>query len=199
MQHARVQPIVRKARVVRRNSLRAFVLMVGENKVAAASVNIEGVAKVFARHSAAFKMPTRPAQTPGRLPRWLARFRFLPQREVGVVAFPLMRRVKPQLTMPRFKLVDVLVRQGAIFFKRTHRKVHVTCAYVGMATMYQRLNKFNHFRNFLRCFRTNVGVKHVKRVHVFNKCLRVELRNLACRFVFLCCARNDFVVNVGDI
>ena len=51
----------------------------------------------------------------------------------------------------------------------------------------------------MRCFRTNVGVKHVKRVHVFNKCLRIELRNLACWLVFLRCSRNDFVVNVGDI
>ena len=49
-------------------ALRHLVFMVRENQVAAAAMDVEGLAKEFPRHRGALDMPARPASAPRTVP-----------------------------------------------------------------------------------------------------------------------------------
>lgn len=77
-----VQPVFDELRVVRAFGLRYLVLVVWEDEVAAAAVDVDGLAEVFRRHGAALDVPAGAALAPRALPERLAWFRGLPEREV---------------------------------------------------------------------------------------------------------------------
>jgi hypothetical protein len=66
-----------------------FVLVVGEDEVEAAAVQVDLLAEVPQRHRRALNVPARPAGAPGAIPGGLARLRALPEREVHRVLFAL--------------------------------------------------------------------------------------------------------------
>jgi class 3 adenylate cyclase len=68
--------------VTRALGLRALVLVMWEDEIVAAAVDVESLAEDLERHRGALDVPTRPAGTPRRRPFGLARFRGLPEREV---------------------------------------------------------------------------------------------------------------------
>ena len=77
-QHARVQPVAREvADAERALGLGDLVLVVREDQVGAAAVDVEGLAEVAVRHGRALDVPARAARAPGALPRRLARLRRL--------------------------------------------------------------------------------------------------------------------------
>ena len=70
--------------------LRRLVLVVGEDQVRAAAVDLEVEPEQLLGHRRALDVPARPAAAPGRLPgRVLARLLRLPQREVERVPLAL--------------------------------------------------------------------------------------------------------------
>ena len=74
----------------RRLALRDLVLVVREDDVHAAAVDVEGLAQVLHAHRRALDVPARPARAPGRVPRRLARLGALPEDEVAHVLLAVL-------------------------------------------------------------------------------------------------------------
>src|SRR6185437_791067 len=83
-----VNPVANELLPRRAFTLRDLILVMREDKIDAAGVNVERLTKIFHRHRRALDMPTRTAATTRRVPR---RFsftrRFFPKREVTRVLF----------------------------------------------------------------------------------------------------------------
>jgi hypothetical protein len=78
-----VQPVLReRAGPERALALGDLVLVMREDQVAPAEMEVERLAQVRAAHRRAFDMPARPPRAPGTVPGRLARLGRLPQREV---------------------------------------------------------------------------------------------------------------------
>src|SRR3954454_18718487 len=87
-QHPVVHPEPRKL-VPERARLGDLVLVVGEDQVEPAAVDLERGAEVLLRHRRAVDVPARPALSPRRLPRGvLALLAPLPEREVARIRLP---------------------------------------------------------------------------------------------------------------
>ena len=102
-QHAVVHPDAREA-LARGLRLRALVLVVREDQVEAAAVDVEVLAELRVRHRRALDVPAGPPAAPGRVPgRVLIRLVGLPEREVERRALALARldaRAGDQLVGP---------------------------------------------------------------------------------------------------
>ncbi len=110
LQHAAVQPVGRERHAGRRLGLRDLVLVVREDEVAAAAVDVEGQAELHLRHRRALDVPAGAALAPRARPVRLARLGGLPEREVERVALAVVV-VDARL---RLHLVDVAAGQLAV-------------------------------------------------------------------------------------
>src|SRR5690242_6602719 len=68
-----------------------LVLVMREDQIGAATVNVNLVAERLTRHRRALDMPAGPPFAPWTLPPWLARFGGLPEGEVARVVLALVR------------------------------------------------------------------------------------------------------------
>jgi hypothetical protein len=85
-EHARVHPHVRKRAAPRAHGLRGLVLVVREDQVLAATVDVDGRTQVAVDHGAALRVPAGTAVAPRARPAGLAGLGGLPQRKVKRVA-----------------------------------------------------------------------------------------------------------------
>ena len=115
-QHARVHPVLGERAAACRLALGALVLVVREDQVPAAAVDVERQPQVLARHGGAFDMPAGAAHPPRRLPGGLAGFGRLPQREVERIALAVLEPlpVGAQLAVAALHLVDVAAGERAV-------------------------------------------------------------------------------------
>ena len=79
-----------RANVARALGLGALVLVVREDEVVAAAVQVEALAEEVERHRRALDVPTRPARRPTASPTRARRLRGLPEREVHGLRFGLV-------------------------------------------------------------------------------------------------------------
>ena len=83
LEHAVVHPDLRELAAARHARLGRLVLVVGEDEVVAAAVDLKSDPEPLLGHRRALDVPARPAAAPGREPdRVLAVLVRLPQREV---------------------------------------------------------------------------------------------------------------------
>src|SRR5690606_14577947 len=96
-----VDPVARVGlRPVAALRLGNLVLVMRKDEVLPAAVQVERRPEAMDGHRGALDVPTGASGAPWALPRGLARFRRLPQREVGRVAFAVVDldpRARPQL------------------------------------------------------------------------------------------------------
>ena len=97
--------------------LRDLVLVVREDEVRAAAVDLERLAEVLGRHRRALDVPARTAGAPGARPRRLARLGALPEREV---VRALLRGVD---LLARLHVVEAAVREFAVRGEAAHAEV----------------------------------------------------------------------------
>ena len=91
-EHAGVQPVARERRDASiALALRDLVLVVREDQVRPATVNIHLRAEDGCRHRRALDMPARSPASPGTLPPRLARLGSLPEGEVARIMLALVR------------------------------------------------------------------------------------------------------------
>lgn len=84
VQKAVVHPVPRHDGMTERAAaLRDLVLVMREDEIETAGVDVEGLAQELAAHGRALDVPARPAATPRARPARLLRRRGLPQHEVG--------------------------------------------------------------------------------------------------------------------
>src|SRR5437899_2400661 len=85
-----MQPIAGELLARRRAGLGNLVLVVREDEVLAAPVDVERVAEVLHRHGGTFDVPARASGAPWTRPRWFTGLGRLPQRKVHRVALALI-------------------------------------------------------------------------------------------------------------
>ena len=99
-----------------------LVLVVGEDQVEAAAVDVEVAAQVLHAHGRAFDVPAGPPRPPGALPRRLAGLRAFPEREIA--GMPLeRRRLDPGAGL---QVLGVAVAELAILGRLAHVEVDVS-------------------------------------------------------------------------
>jgi hypothetical protein len=85
LEHAVVHPVAGEGLAGVRLGLRDLVLVMREDQVVAAAVDVDLFAQELHAHGRAFDVPARPALAPGALPARLARLRSLPEGEVALL------------------------------------------------------------------------------------------------------------------
>src|ERR1051325_8637811 len=114
-----VNPVTNKLLPRRAFTLRDLILMMREDEIDAAGVNVKRLAKVLHRHRRALDMPARTAATDRRIPRRFGFARwFFPEREVTRVFFLVLVGVN-SITRARDVAREVDLRELAVLGKRS--------------------------------------------------------------------------------
>ena len=158
-----MDPVPRK-RMAGGLGLRAFVLVVREHEVVAGTVQIEALAEQIERHRRALDVPARPAGTPRRVPRGLARLRGLPEHEVDGRALPLVDIDARAGGVEQ--LFDRSMRQCAVRRERGHVEVHAAAIDdVRMVRVDELGDELEHARDVLRGVGDVVRFADVEAIH----------------------------------
>ena len=175
--------------------LRPLVLMVREEQVGAAGMDVEAGSQIAPGHRAALDMPTRPPAAPGAVPARQIRAGGLPQHEIPGVALE-RGHVDPRAGQ---QLVRAAAGQAAVFGVAGDGEQHVPFRRVGVAGVDQPLDQRDHLGDVLGGARL-----HIRRDDVELGEVRVEIgqRAFGDRADGLSAgggARVDLVVHVRDV
>ena len=158
-----------------------LVLVVGEDVVLAAGVDVDVLAQGGQGHGRALDVPARVAVPPRRGPLdQPARPGRLPQGEVGVVA---LARVRLLLPVPGPQLVQGVARQAPVAGERLDREVHVAVDLVGVAALQQLGHQLQHLGDVVGGARVGGGRLEVEGGRVGQVRLGVEGGDLGRRLV----------------
>ncbi len=83
LEHAVVHPVAGEGFFGQALALGNFVLVMGEDEIVAAAVNVDGFAQVVQAHARAFDVPARSSRSPWAFPERLARLGRFPEREIA--------------------------------------------------------------------------------------------------------------------
>ena len=121
LDHPVVHPDLRQLGAMRGPGLGRLVLVMGEDQVRPAAVDVEAHAQQLLGHRGALDVPARPAAAPGGLPgRVLPLLGRLPQREVERITLAL-RSLQPLPLVVRARVSAPAVRGGAVRPDRRQR------------------------------------------------------------------------------
>ncbi len=187
-----VQPVPREA-VARGVRLRPFVLVVREDQVHPAAVDVELRAEVGRGHRRALQVPAGPPVAPRRRPGRLPRLAALPQGEVAGVA------LGAGLRLALLHLVRALVGQHTVVAERAHREVDVAALGVGVSAVEQPLDQLDHLGDVPGRARGRGGGQAAQRVEGLLERPLVRGRPLPPGPARVGGLGDDLVVDVGDI
>ena len=176
--------------------LRRLVLVVREDQVVAAAVDLERRAELRLGHRGALDVPARPPVAPRRRPaRVLHRLGRLPEREVERVL------LEPGAleALALVHLVDVAVRELPVLGQRAHAEVDVALRHVGVAAVEQVLDVGDDLLDGLRGPRLAVGPADAQPIGVGEVARRHLLRQVGRRAAERPGGVVDLVVDVGDV
>ena len=193
-EQAVVQPVPGEA-VTGRLGLRDLVLVVREDQVHPAAVDVERRAQVLGGHGRALQVPAGPPGSPGRLPVRLAGLGRLPQREVARV--PLQARVVGVLG--RAHLVQPLAGQRPVRGEGVHVEVHVAARRVGVLALDQPAHQHDHLRDVPGGARLDVRRAAAHRVVGPGERPLVALGDDPGRDALAGRGAQDLVLDVGDV
>ena len=195
-QHARVHPGPGELIVPSAPGLGGLVLVVREDEVLAAAVDVDRGAQVVVDHRAAFGVPARAAVAPGRGPGGLAGFGGFPEGEVERVALVgvLLH------TGAHAQLVHVAAREHAVAVVGAHGEIDIARVdHIGMALVDQDLDHLLHGVDLAGGARADVRVEHAQAVHLLDEGLRELVGHLGGGAALLVGAVDDLVVHIGQV
>ena len=177
--------------------LRDFILVVRENQVKTAGMDVDGLAEVLVRHSRALNVPARTAlAAPRRIPCRFARLGSLPDREVHRVLLDLADRD----ARAGLKLLHRLMAQLAVLREGLGAEVNVAVLRnIGVAVLDQTLDNVDDGVHGLGRARVNGSLLDAEALRVdivfldIALCDGVEVNALFVRLV------DDLVVDVGKV
>ena len=109
-----VHPVAGELAAVGTLALGDLVLVVGEDEVLTAAVEVDGLAQMGAAHGAALDVPARTAHAVGALPCGFAGLCGLPDGEVGGVFLQVVLHLAAQLAVAALEVVQLEVAQLAV-------------------------------------------------------------------------------------
>jgi hypothetical protein len=195
LQQAAVHPDVRHRRRDERLGLCDLVLVVGEDQVVPAAVNVKRFAEQCVAHRGALDVPTRPAFAPRRRPRGFAGLGEFPHREVQRIALLLAGR-DPRADQ---QLARVSAGKRAVTRERGDREIHAVPDDVGVIPLDQRFDHRENFRDILGRARLAIGVENVQAVHRPLETREIFVDDDVPRHAAFSPFRNAAVVDVGYV
>src|SRR5690606_31815524 len=123
-------PVASERRFVGAFALCDFALVVREDVIDAAAVNVEGRSQIFERHRRAFDVPAGEAFTPRAIPAQdVFGIGFFPQRKV----FRITLFATHGFARPRFLLLNTAVGEFAVIWVFAHVEIYAAVGDVGIA------------------------------------------------------------------
>ena len=144
-----MHPVFCKGLAIGSLGLGNLILMMRENKILAACMDINLFSQIFLTHDRALNVPSGTALTPGRLPVRFAVFFGLPEYEIQRVLFLILTGHQKR-TITALQIIQILVGQLAILLKASGAEIYstVSCS-VGMPFFNQSLDHIKHSADFL--------------------------------------------------
>ena len=143
-------------------ALGKLVLVVGEDQIDAAAVDVDALAEMDFGHRRAFDVPARTAPSPGAVPARLGFVRGLPQDEIGRVLL-VGRDLDPGAGD---HLLAVAPRQRAVAFEFRYVEQHMRFRLVGMALRDKRFDHGDDLRDVLGHPGLDARLQHAQRAHI---------------------------------
>ena len=185
-----VEPVVNEGMATSATfGLSDFVFMVRENKVTAATVEVEAFTQIFHAHGRAFNVPARTAFTPRAGPSRFTRFSSFPQSKVHRIAFAVIY-VNASASHHIFK---VTTGKFAVMLEFFYAVIYVTFNFVSIATVDEGLYGLDDVFNVFRNTGINVSAFNVQFVHYFIVGINVTVANVKPLNAFFICSVDDFV------
>ena len=190
-----MRPVAGERPAGARLGLGDLALVVWKDQVLAATVEVERLSEIFHGHRRTLDVPARTSGTPRAVPRRLARFRALPEREITRVALALVDLDAGAGE----ELVEVLAGEPAVGREATDLEIDVAVDRVGVTGRHQPSDELDHLRHVLRRLRVDVGGQDPERGHVGALGGDEALGELARGDALLVRALDDPVVDVGIV
>ena len=175
--------------------LRDLVLVVGKHQVVAAAVDVERRAQDLARHGRALDVPAGAAAAPGAVPAGLVVGGGLPEDEIHRIAL-VGRDLDPGAGD---HVVDRAAREAAVVGVALHREEDVALGLIGVALGDEITDHFHHMWDVIGGTRLMCGVERAEGGHVLAVPAGRLAGDVADRAAALDGAREDLVVDVGDV
>ena len=171
-----------------------LVLMMGEDEVLTAAVDIQG--KIFLAHGRAFDMPAGTALAPGAFPEGLARLGRLPQGKVQrILLFFTGSHTGTGLQFIQAAAGELAVRRIG-----THAEVHVAGRHgIGLALGDELGTEILHLLDVFGGAGLVIGTHHVQAVHIFMEGINIGLSHFTPVTLFLIGAADNLIVHVGEV
>ncbi|OQB90409.1 MAG: hypothetical protein BWX83_00853 [Candidatus Cloacimonetes bacterium ADurb.Bin117] len=172
-----------------------FILVMGENEVGAATVDVEGFAQILLAHHHAFGVPAWPSFAPGAVPDGLSGFSGLPKREIGRIAF-----LEVFQHSGAGKLFFCLFAgELAIFRQRGGVEIDVAVHLVGVAAFFQSGDGGDDLRKHFRGTGLMGRSADAEGRAVFQKGFGILVRDLLVGHPLFKRLGDDLVFDVGDV
>ncbi len=194
-EHTVVDPVACEGLAGEAFALGDLILMVREDQVVAAAVNVNRVAEEVMVHRGAFNMPARTAGAPGAVPGRFARFRGLPQREVEGVFLAVV----DFLAVTGAHVVRIASGELAVAGILADAEIDIAVQRIGVTFVDEALDDLDDLVNFLRGARIVGRRFDVQVLHILLEVLDVAFRELERIDAHFIRAADDFVIHVGEV
>ena len=190
-----VHPVAHVLGAVGAAALGDFVLVVREDQILAAAVNIDHIAQMLVDHRRALDVPARPAAAPGRFPAGLVVAAGFPQHEIAGVAL-VVRHFHPGAGAHVFQIA---AGQLAVVGHRLHREQHMAVRFIGVALGDQGFDHGGHLADMIGGLGHDVRLQGIERRHVLAEGVGEALGERGHRLAGFRAGGDDLVVDVGDV
>ena len=173
-----------------------LVFMVREDKVTAATMEIEFFAQIFQRHRGAFNMPARTAFAPGAVPARFTRFSRLPKRKVHGMFLALVH-INAGTGLHILKLTPA---QLAITGKFFHAIEYIPIIHrIGIAFVHELLHHGDNIGDGFADTGINIGPLDIERIHSLEIGIDITPGNIAPLHAFFVGGADNLVIHIGEI
>ncbi len=195
-----VHPVVRKGAAVGTLALGDLVLVVGEDQILSAAVQVDGLAQMGAAHGAALDVPARAAHAVGAFPCRLAGLGGLPDGKVGGVFLQVVLHLAAQLTVAALQIVQLEVAQLAVAFIALDPEVHVAVlCHIRMTGLNEILDDVQDLVDVLGGAGLNSRLAAVQTLGILEVLCLKALGDLLHRGALFLALGDELVVDVGDV